>query len=110
MLRQHTFGVGFILLGAAQGLGGGIELRVQRHQHAHVVVGVAGQLPQVLLLEGGQLGILFVQGALGFVDLAGRESRWCCLATSERERRFSSTISEVMALQIFWARSALLSV
>ena len=43
LLRQHAFGVGLILLGAAQGLGGGIELRIQRHQHAHVVVGVAGQ-------------------------------------------------------------------
>ena len=40
LLRQHAFGIGLILLGAAQGLGSGIELRIQRHQHAHVVVGV----------------------------------------------------------------------
>src|SRR5207253_11086595 len=73
LLRQHAFGIGLILLGATQGLGSGIELRIQRHQDAHVVVGVTGQLPHVLLFEVRELGILLVNGALGVFELAAEE-------------------------------------
>ena len=74
LLRQHAFGVSLILLRAAQGLGGRIELRVQRHQHAHVVVDVAGQAdPMCACLEGGQLGVLVVQRVLGRRYLAAEK-------------------------------------
>src|SRR5664280_1376268 len=69
LLGEHRIHVGLVLLHTAEGLGGCVELCVEGAEDVDVVGLIFWQHSKVLSLEGGELCVLVVEGALGAVEL-----------------------------------------